>query len=200
MKSHILLLIIVMSCSISSCRKEFAKSRDIVVYFYTSDFETSVGISCDKIQKDMENADTDSVIYVDNLIFQNISKALTECHPINRKQALDCRICVYYNEKYLFLSHHFYDKAINSDSNLIYINPRAIYDMKCAINYFSNFSREDLHYDSSILKYGIPANYSYKTNEQKEMIEDISPYLKRVEDPVTYTKKNTKKIILRMKD
>ena len=177
------------------------KGDDIVVYFHTTDFENSVGISCSQIMHEMSDAEVDTIIWVDKTIFTNLSEVLESCPTTMRKQSIDCRICMLHKGRYFFMNHRMYDLVVDQNEKVIDINPKIIYDIKCWLSYFNHFSVEDLKYDTSIDNYGFPDNYHYinKQGQTKEEVID-GPNEVKTENSTVKNKKITRKVILRLKE
>lgn len=182
MKINRLILSLTLALLLSSCQHKSdnkhnnIKEETILIVYFTGDIETLSRITCkimatNKYYKDII-ADT---IQISQYDFSRIKYFLRNQKNLKEESSCDSRIYLKMDSIDVCIGNN--NCASNIDNASVGIDLKTIYMIKCKSGYYNYFSKEQLLYDESIIKYGIPKDYKYQRSapnvKRKECVKII---------------------------
>lgn len=164
--SYILFFIFVII--LSSCYKSKVNTTDdndsIFVYFYTCHIESSIRKTYKELRTCFLHHSVDSIIQVESKYFNEIKGFLTDKKYSKENKSYSYDIYMQMDTIEMCLSNHML-LACDKNERSVEIDDRTLYLILWKIGFYNYLTKEDLHYDVLINKYGIPKDYHHINTE-----------------------------------
>lgn len=159
MKKRNILICILLLFVCSNCTS-FNNLQDVITIVYCNgDFDNTINISCDELNKISKRIDIDTTIIISQDEFEKIATFIKKNYVTDIKQDCDARMILEHDSCKICigsLNDICSKKDICEDLNIIYL-------MKCRSGFYNYWSKDDMLFDICIEKFGIPKDYHFIT-------------------------------------
>ena len=159
----------------SSCKKESKMNspKAISLFYFTGSIDAINGLSCDYMHNNIEiKKELADTIAISNNDFNRIKNFLNKNELITQGSRCDVRMILEFESNQICIGE--FNCITNINEDYIESDLSNIYLIKYLSGYFNYFTKEQLIYDETIKKYGIPNNYKYiESNSPLERKEGV---------------------------
>lgn len=166
MKKEILFIcLFFLLCSCQDSKKDTkTDERDtIFVSYYPYIFDTNIRISCASMAKESSEIGLDSIIPIQKDYFDKMKLYIKNKQTIQNTDGCDTRIYIKNGTSELCMGG-FVSCLCNINDNILEEDIECTFLIKWKSGYFNCFNKNELIYDKSIEKFGIPDDYNYVEN------------------------------------
>lgn len=161
-----------MCCTHQQMKVKEIEPDTIFVSYFPYDIETNVHISCHSMSVRTAQVETDTIILIGKDEYEKIANSVKKKQKNGKKNGCDSRIHVKVGLSEVCLGG-IISCLCDIDENNIEEDVESIYLVKWKSGFFNYFAKEDLSYDETIMRFGLPKDY-HQINPQKEIGNEVS--------------------------